>query len=104
MTLDVSGFGLVIAIKASTTFPTGFNVTEFADDADPFDIPSITVADKAMGLNGDLIVWSKATPIEITVAVINGGEDDQNLAVLLEANRVGQNKISARDLITITGI
>jgi hypothetical protein len=101
---DISGFGLRIQVKASNTFPAGFNVTQFADDVDPFDIPSIQIADKAMGLNGNLITWSVATPIDFTLAAIPGTEDDQNLSVLFEANRVGNGKTSARDEITVTGI
>jgi hypothetical protein len=101
MTTDISGFGAEVQIKASETFPSGFTVTQFADDADPFDIPSLQIADKAMGLNGDLITWSKANPILITINVVPGSEDDSNLAILLEANRVGKGKTSARDTITI---
>ncbi len=103
MANDVSGFGLRLRITASRTFPAGFTVTRFADDADPFDLPSIQIADKAMGLNGDLVTWSKANPINTTVNVIPGSEDDRNLAVLLEANRVGRGKSGARDQITMTG-
>jgi len=101
---DISGFGLRIQIIASNTYPVGFNVTQFADDADPFDIPSIQIADSAMGLNGDLISWAKANPIKIVLNVIPNSIDDINLGILLEANRVGRGKIGARDIITMTGI
>lgn len=104
MSNDVSGFGLKVRITASRTFPAGFTVSQFADDADPFDVPSMQVADKAMGLNGDLVSWSKANPIVPTLNVIPGSEDDRNLAVLLEANRVGRGKSGARDTITMTGM
>lgn len=103
MANDVSGFGLRVRITASRTFPAGFTVTQFADDADPFDLPSIQVADKAMGLNGDLVTWAKANPILPTINVIPGSDDDRNLAVLLEANRVGRGKSGARDTVTMTG-
>lgn len=101
---DVSGFGLRIRLTASVTFPAGITLTQFADDADPFDIPSVQVADKAMGLNGDLITWSKANPITPTINVIPNTDDDRNLAILLEANRVARGKLSARDVITLTGV
>lgn len=101
---DISGFGFQINLVASSTFPAGLSVTQFADDADPFDTPAIALADKTMGLNGDLIVWSKASPIEVTVNVIPGSDDDENLAILAEANRVGKGKASAQDAITLTGI
>lgn len=104
MTTDVSGFGAQVQVKASNTFPQGFVVSQFADDADPFDIPSLQIADTAMGLNGDLITWSKANPIKITINVVPGSEDDKNMAILLEANRVGKGKSSARDEVTIVAV
>lgn len=101
---DVSGFGFIMTVVASNTFPAGFQVSQFADDGDPFDVPNLVVKDKAMGLNGDLIVWSKASPINIEIAVIAGSVDDQNLSALHEANRVGRGKISSNDVVTLTGI
>jgi hypothetical protein len=102
--VNISGYGLIVNILASNTFPVGLLLTEFADDADPFDIASLQIADKAMGLNGDLIVWSKANPIIVTLNVIPQSFTDLNLAVLLEANRVGKGKTGARDIITMTAI
>ena len=104
MANDISGFGLRLQIVASNTFPSGFEVTQFADDADPFDSPALQVRDKAMGINGDLITWSKANPVGASLSVIPNSDDDRNLSVLLEANRVGKGKQSARDIITITAI
>ena len=101
---DVSVFGLRVQLVASETFPSGISLTQFADDADPFDAPSIQIRDKAMGVNGDLIVWSKATPITLTLAVVPNSEDDDNLSVLFEANRVGKGKQGARDVISVTAI
>lgn len=99
---NISGFGLVANIRASTTFPAGFNVTQFADDADPLDTPSQQLNDVGMGLNGDLVYWSTAQPLVITLNVVPGSDDDKNLYVLAEANRVGKGKVSAYDRITIT--
>lgn len=98
---DISGFGLSVRVLASNTFPAGFTVTEFADDADPLDIAAAAIADKAMGLNGHLITWSKATPIPAVINTIPGSDADTNLAILLEANRVGKGKRSAKDVITL---
>ena len=101
---DISGYGLQVRLIASITFPVGMSLTEFADDADPFDLPSLQIRDKAMGLNGDLLVWSKANPINLTINVIPDGVDDTNLAILFESNRVGRGKLNVRDIITLTGI
>lgn len=102
MTQDVSGFGALVTIVADTTFPAGLVITQFADDADPLDMASVQIADKAMGLNGDLVVWAKAMPLPMVLNVIPGSEDDVNLQILADANRVGQGKISAYDSITAT--
>ncbi|OJW21169.1 MAG: hypothetical protein BGO49_24455 [Planctomycetales bacterium 71-10] len=104
MAQDISGFGLVVNVIASSTFPAGFVVTQFADDSDPFDIPSVQIADKAMGVNGDLVVWSRAVPIDVSISVIPGSPDDANLGILAQANRPGRGKAPALDSITLTGI
>jgi len=104
MSYDISGYGLQLQIVASITFPAGVTITQFADDADPFDLPSIQIAEKAMGLNGDLIIWAKAQPINVTVSLVPNSPDDINLQILLEANRVGRGKLNIKDDITLTGI
>ena len=101
---NISGFGLSVNIIASNSFPVGLYLTEWADDSDPFDLPSLQIADSAMGLNGDLIVWTKANPIKVTLSAIPGSFTDLNLAILLEANRAGRGKLSAKDVITMTAI
>lgn len=101
---DISGYGLRIQIIASQTFPSGFTLTQFADDTDPLDTPSIQIRDKAMGVNGDMVTWSKANPILMTTGVIPGSDDDLNLAVLFEANRTGRGKLAVQDVVTATVI
>lgn len=100
MTVNVAGFGTSIRIVASNTFPIGFEVNQFADDADPIDLPNIEIMGRGMGLNGDLVVWTIAQPIIATINILAGSEDDRNLSLLFDANRVGRNKNSARDTIT----
>jgi hypothetical protein len=98
---NISGFNTRINLIASKTFPVGFTITEFADDGDPIDSQTLQIGDSAMGLNGDLIVWSKANPIKIALNVIPNGADDTNLSILFEANRVGKGKIGAQDILTM---
>jgi len=101
---DIAGFGLQVRVIASKTFPAGFTVTAFADDADPFDLPTLQINDAAMGLNGDMVTWSTANPIPLAIAVIPKSDDDKNLAVVFEANRAARGKKPAKDVITIVGI
>lgn len=104
MAQDVSGFGTIVRIVADVTFPAGFTVTQFANDSDPVDLASVKIADVAMGLNGDMLSWAKAQPVPCVLNVIPGSEDDQNLQILANANRVAQGKISNYDNITMTVI
>jgi hypothetical protein len=98
---DVSGTGLSIVIKASNSFPTGFLCTAFADDTDPMDFPEVTITEYGMGLNGDLVTWSAPQPLQFSLSVIPGTEEDVALEYLYEANRVAKGKKSANDEITI---
>lgn len=98
---NISGSGIQVQLVASSTFPGGLNLSQFADDADPFDLPSIQVADTSKGVNGDLLIWSKANPYKLTLNMIPGSEDDRNLQILLNANTPGVGKIPARDVITM---
>lgn len=54
-----------------------------------------------MGVNGDLITWSKANPLKLTISLVPNSDDDKNMAILLEANRVGKGKQGARDVVSI---
>lgn len=100
--MDISGFGSQLTIYADTTFPNGLTITEFADDADPVDAPSIQIRDKAMGLNGRLVTWGKAQPTNMTVNVLPQTADDYNLQLLFDNNRVGRGKRPVDDVITAT--
>lgn len=102
MANDITGFGTIVQIVASNTFPAGFPVTQFADDSDPLDFNTVQIADTAMGLNGDMVTWAKAAVLPVVLNVIPGGEDDLNLQLLADNNRVAQGKIAAYDLITMT--
>lgn len=98
--VNVSGFGTTVTVTASATFPQGVVLSQFADDADSLDIPELAVAESGMGLNGTHVVWSKPAVIDLTVNIVPTSNDDVNLAILLEANRVAEGKRGARDQIT----
>lgn len=100
---DISVTGLHIRLVASVTFPSGVDLTAFADDADPFDTPSVKIAETAMGANGDLVTWSKAVPTTATINLIPNSDDDTNLTILGDANRPQKGKTLAGDVITLTG-
>ena len=45
--IDISSTGLTVTLIASTTYPSGITITQFADDGDSFDFPELTIAEKA---------------------------------------------------------
>lgn len=104
MAQDISGFGIKLWLIASNTFPAGFPITQFADDADPFDLPSLQIADTGMGVNGDLVKWSKAMPVKVTLSVVPDSIDDISLGILFDSNRAAKGHRGARDVLTLTAI
>lgn len=101
MSVNISGFGTSVQLKASSTFPSGIELTQAADDADFLDVAEMAIADSGMGVNGTHVTWSKPCVVPITLNVVPTSVDDKNLMTLHDANRVGQGKKSARDDITI---
>lgn len=102
--INATGSGMVIRLSASETYPAGISLTAFADDKDPFKVGDLTVNEFAMGLNGDAVVFGKAGGVPISMALIQGTEDDNKLQNILNANRIAKNKNSVQDTIEITQI
>lgn len=102
MQVNISGFGARITLIASSTFPQGFTLSQFADDADSLDIPELAIADSGMGLNGTHVVWSKPGVIDLTLNMVPTTVEDKNLEILHEANRVAEGKSVAGDVVTLS--
>lgn len=98
---DISATGVTATIFAAPTFPTGFDISAWADDANPIDIETLTIADTGMGVNGDLIIYKTPNPIRITLRPIPNSAGDSNLQILLDANRVAKNKTAVQDIDTL---
>ncbi len=99
--INISGYGLDIRLIANVNFPQGVTLDSFADDADTVDTPDLTISDTGMGLNGDLVIWNRANPLEVGINVIPTSQTDVNLHILAQANRVGKRKTSARDVVSL---
>jgi hypothetical protein len=98
---NVSVNGSSARLVASFTFPAGFDLIKFADDADPFDITDNTVASHGSGINGDLVVWSNANGIEISVSVLPNTDEGRNMAILWSANKVAVGKVAVKDILSL---
>ena len=97
---NIAALGTKIKVIASKSFPIGFEVDDYADDVDGLVFDAQDIANTAMTLNGNLLVWGKATPIPLSISVVPGSSDDENLGVIFENNRVAVGKMSVKDLIT----
>lgn len=97
---DISASGISVRLIASITFPNGVTLTQFADDADPFDVPEVVIAEAAMNLNGELVTWSSPKPLLPKMALIPGSEDDINMNILFDANRPANGKKAVKDILT----
>lgn len=98
---DVSASGVKLRIIASYTFPAGFDVSRFADDADPLDSANVDIADTGMAVNGEMVTWTTPAGVPLDISVLPGTDEADNLETLWAVNRVGPNKISIHDIITI---
>lgn len=98
---NVSATGIKMRLVASLTFPAGFDITQFADDGDPLNSENLTIAETAAALNGDLVAWGKPNVIPLTVAVLPDTDEDRNLSILWNVNRIGKNKVAVQDVITL---
>lgn len=98
---DISAVGTSATIFATATFPAGFTVTAWADDANPIEVETLQLGDTGMGVNGDLVVWSTPNPIRLTLRPIPNTDADANLQLLVSANRVAKNKAAVQDIITL---
>lgn len=98
---DISATGVKLTVFASYTFPTGFEISEFPADTDPFDSGNIDIAAVAKGINGDVISNLTPATIPFDVSVIPGSEADKNLETLLRVNFINASKIAVHDIVTI---
>ncbi|WP_193016127.1 phage tail fiber protein [Proteus sp. FME41] len=98
---DISATGLSLIIQASNTFPAGIPITTFSDEGDPLDLPPVDITATAVDINGNLVSWSAPTPQTVTINVLAGSEEDENLAILLDANTARRGRRHASDIITL---
>jgi len=75
----ITGVNSSLRVVASVTFPAGFTVTEWADDADAIDITVKDIAEGAMGAGANMVVWNVPKIIEMTINVIPDSNSDRNL-------------------------
>lgn len=98
---DISFLGTKVTITSIPTFPQGFVVTEFADDAEPVSFERVQIRETAVGVNGEKVSWKKVALKPVSISVIPGSESDKNLDILYKANTPEKDKFCVDDNITM---
>ena len=83
--LSFQGAQLVIGLVGSKANI----VLDFSDEGTPVEFPDLEVCGYAMTLNGELVTWTKPTPVQFNVTVIPGSKSDQALRSILYAGHIG---------------
>ena len=99
--VNISGFGLKLNIVALQTFPMGFDIESFADDADALFIDDTETSGYEMDFDGSLVAYDKAAPILVAVSVIPNSEDDINLKLLLQSRKASFKWLPIQDVTTM---
>lgn len=98
---NISGFGTSLTIVALSSFPFGFNVTKFADDVDPISHKEVEPIGYERLYDGSLFFFNQNAPIEVSLSVVPGSEDDINLKILLQAQKGGIKFIPIPDVTSM---
>lgn len=98
---DIGACGFKLFIHSLFTFPLGFEITEFADDNDPFDVPNVQLGSYVPDLNGNLVVFNKPTPFVVTLNLPVDTAGEKNCRALYNSNFQAGGKASGTDIITM---
>ena len=89
--LDISMQGAKLTLKCEA-ISAGNIILEFSDEGTPIEFPDIETCGYAMTMNGELVTWTKPTPITWSLTVVPGSQSDIALRNLLYAGHVGGRK------------
>lgn len=101
--IDISMQGATLTLSCPA-ISAGNIILEFSDEGTPIEFPDIEVCGYAMTMNGELVTWTKPTPITWSLTVIPGSNSDVALRNLLYAGHVGgrKGKAIAQDYVHIS--
>lgn len=98
---DISAFGTSITCLALSSFPMGFSISQFADDADPLSIEEIEPTGSEMLYDGSIFFFDKAAAVKLSISVIAGSDDDINMKILLQARKGTPSIIPLPDITSM---
>lgn len=86
--VDISMQGARLSLKCDA-ISEGNVILEFAAEGTPIEFPDLEVCGYEMTMNGELVTWTKPSPITWNITVIPGSASDEALRNLLYAGHVG---------------
>lgn len=98
--MNVSAMGIKVQIIAVPTYPVGVILTKFADDGDSIELPEMTIMQRGMGVNGDMVIWKTAVPCSFAVNLIPGTDECNDIERLFNLNMVQKNRVASTDVLT----
>lgn len=98
--MNISAMGIKVQIIAVPTYPVGVTLTKFADDGDSIELPEMTIMQRGMGVNGDMVVWKTAVPCPLSLNLIPGTDECDAMEKLFNLNMVQKNRVSYTDVLT----
>ena len=93
--VDISMQGAKVTLNVPAITGNGNIVLDFSDEGTPIEFPDLEVCGYAMTMNGELVTWTKPSPITWSITVIPGSNSDAALRNLLYAGHVGGKKGNA---------
>jgi hypothetical protein len=99
---DVSAFGTSVTVVATKSFPSGFKVTQFADEVDPVSVEPMEPSAYEILIDVSLFFYQKGAPIKVSISVIAGTPDDENLRIILNNRKGTKGVIALPDTCTLT--
>ena len=76
--LDVSAAGSTIRVGEAG------EITDFLDDANPFQFPDVEVSGVGMNFKGQVIRYARGNPFMMSVTVCSGSQNDYDLRKMLK--------------------
>lgn len=99
--IDVSAFGASINIVATSSFPVGFDITQFADDEDPITFKDVESSGYQPLYDGSIFTFDKTAPILVSISTIPNSDDDINLKILLQMRKSTPHILPVSDVTTM---
>jgi len=83
--IDISAVGAFVTLKMKGNGKyKGTTITEFSDEGTPFECPDVDLSDNRKNLNGQMISSRQPSVYTVSVTVIPGSRNDQDLSELAQ--------------------